>query len=98
MALTKTETVDKIEIVGELKTVLVRYKIVVEDDGEHISTTYRRAAINCQTPDGSGGFVDTDISSFEDEVQAQANAAWTDEVKTKFVTHHAVPEETDVVE
>ena len=95
MALTKTEAVDRIEIVGDYKTVLVRWKVTVMDDDTLISETFKRASINCKTPDGSGGWIDTDISSMPDDVQAQANTAWTDEVKSKFVTDMSAVAPTD---
>ena len=40
--LNKTETNDKIEVFGPFDTIMVRAKIVVSDDGEVISETYRR--------------------------------------------------------
>lgn len=40
--LNKTETNDKIEVFGSFDTIMVRAKIVVSDDGEVISETYRR--------------------------------------------------------
>ena len=40
--LNKTETNDKIEVFGAFDTIMVRAKIVVSDDGEVISETYRR--------------------------------------------------------
>jgi len=45
MALTKTTTIDKIEVVGDYKHVHVREKVVVTEDGNVISESYHRKVI-----------------------------------------------------
>ena len=45
MSLEKTVTQDKIEIVGEFKTVQVRTKTAIAEDGVEISASYHRHAI-----------------------------------------------------
>ena len=45
MALNKTVTTDKIEVVGDYKHVHVREKVVVTEDGNVISTSYHRKVI-----------------------------------------------------
>ena len=46
MSLEKTVTQDKIEIVGEFKTVQVRTKTTVTENGVEISTSFHRHAID----------------------------------------------------
>ncbi len=45
MSLRKTVTQDKIEIVGEFKTVQVRTKTAITEDGVEISASYHRHVI-----------------------------------------------------
>lgn len=45
MALTKTETIDKYEIVGEFKHIQCRYATVISEDGVEISRSFRRSVI-----------------------------------------------------
>lgn len=71
MAITKTNEIAKIEVVGEYKHIQVRTDIIIKEDGNEISRTAHRVAY---TPD-------QDISSEDAEVQAVANAVWTDAVK-----------------
>tara|TARA_B100001093_G_C26329709_1_gene801282 strand:- start:138 stop:389 length:252 start_codon:yes stop_codon:yes gene_type:complete len=71
MAITKTNEIAKIEVVGEYKHIQVRTDIIIKEDGNEISRTAHRVAY---TPD-------QDISSENAEVQAVANAVWTDAVK-----------------
>jgi len=74
MAITKTNEIAKIEVVGEYKHIQVRTDIIIKEDGNEISRTAHRVAY---TPD-------QDISSEDAEVQAVANAVWTDAVKTAW--------------
>ena len=71
MAITKTNEIAKIEVVGEYKHIQVRTDIIIKEDGNEISRTAHRVAY---TPD-------QDISSENAEVQAVANAVWTDAIK-----------------
>ena len=71
MTITKETVVDKIEVVGEFKHLQVRRAIIIKEDDNEISRSAHRVAY---TPD-------QDISAEDAEVQAVANAVWTDVVK-----------------
>ena len=85
MAITKEIIEDKIEIVGEHKDIQVRTATVIKEDGKEISRSFHRHVVSCvdsdKNADDSWTHTDTDISGESDEVQAIANAVWTDEVK-----------------
>jgi len=76
MAITKTTEIAKIEVVGEYKAVQVRTDTVIKEDGTEISRSSHR---HVKHPD-------EDISSEDAEVQAVANAVWTDAVKASWKT------------
>jgi len=76
MAITKTTEIGKIEVVGEYKHVQVRTDTVIKEDGTELSRKYHRHVL---TPD-------LDISGEDAEVQAVANAVWTDSVKAAWKT------------
>ena len=84
MALTKTIEEDKIEIVGEFKAIQIRTATVIKDDGEELSRSFHRKALQCGTLDASDNFVDTNISSESTEVKAIAAAVWTTTVKNAW--------------
>ena len=85
MAITKTLEEDKIEIVGEHKTIQVRTASVIKEDGVELTRSFSRHTLECvssvKNDDDSWTHTDTDISGESSEVQAIANAVWTDEVK-----------------
>ena len=84
MAITKTIIEDKIEIAGEHKNIQVRMATVIKEDGKELTRSFQRKTLECVTSlhDGSSWtHADTDISGESTEVQAIANAVWTDEVK-----------------
>ena len=85
MAITKTLEEDKIEIVGEHKTIQVRTASVIKEDGVELTRSFSRHTLECvssvQNADDSWTHTDTDISGESSEVQAIANAVWTDSVK-----------------
>ena len=84
MAITKTIEEDKIEIVGEHKTIQVREATVLKEDGKELTRSFHRKAIDCVTSEYDGSswtHTDTDISGESTEVQAIANAVWSDAVK-----------------
>ena len=81
MAITKTIEIAKIEVVGEYKAVQVATDTVIKEDGTEISRSRHRHVLDCGTLNDSDALVDTDISSEDAEVQAVANAVWTDAVK-----------------
>ena len=76
MAITKTTEIAKIEVVGEYKAVQVRTDTVIKEDGKEISRSPHRHVV----------YPDMDISGEHAEVQAIANAAWTDDVKAAWKT------------
>ena len=85
MALTKVITEDKIEVVGDHKTVQVRTKTSVMEDGVELSSGFHRHVLACSAKSGDT-WGDTDISGESTEVQAICNAVWTDAVKTAYQT------------
>ena len=84
MALTKEIVEDKIEIVGEYKSVQVRTATVIKEDDVEINRSFSRKALNCCTKSGGDTWSDTDISGESSEVQSICNAVWTDAVKTAY--------------
>ena len=85
MAITKEIIEDKIEIVGDYKTIQVRTATVIKEDDEELSRSCHRHALECvsssQDEDGNWTHTDTDVSEESTEVQGIATAVWTDEVK-----------------
>jgi hypothetical protein len=84
MAITKEIIEDKIEIVGEHKNIQVRTASVIKEDGVELTRSFSRHIVECVTSSHDGSswtHTDTDISGESSEVQAIANAVWTDEVK-----------------
>ena len=84
MALTERFENDKIEVVGQYKTIQVRRATVIERDGVEISRTFHRNSLQCGTLDADNNLVDTDISGQDADVQAICNAVWTDAVKEAY--------------
>ena len=76
MAITKTTEISKIEVVGEYKHVQVRTDTVIKEDGKELSRAFHRHVLS----------PDADISGEDAEVQAVANAVWTDSVKAAWKT------------
>ena len=74
MAITKEIEIAKIEVVGEYKAVQVASDTVIKEDDKEISRGRHRHVLH----------PDMDISSEDAEVQAVANAVWTDAVKTAW--------------
>ena len=84
MALTERFENDKIEVVGQYKTVQVRRATVIERDGVEINRSFHRHALQAGTLGESDALVDTDISGEDADVQAICNAVWTDAVKEAY--------------
>ena len=86
MAITKEIIEDKIEVVGDYKTIQVRTATVIKEDGVELSRSFHRHALNCvssvQDEDGNWTHTDTDVSGESSEVQGIASTVWTDAVKT----------------
>jgi hypothetical protein len=85
MAITKEVKEDKIEIVGDFKNIQVRTATILKEDGVELTRSFSRHVVECvntaKNEDDSFTHTDTDISGESAEVQAIANAIWTDEVK-----------------
>ena len=81
MALTERNENDKIEVVGQYKTVQVRRATVIEKDGVELTRSFHRHVLQPGTLGESDVLVDTDISGEDADVQAICTAAWTDAVK-----------------
>ena len=84
MALTETIEYDKIEVVGQYKTVQVRKATVIKKDGVELTRSFERYVLNAGILDDSDNLVDTDLSAQPAEVSAICNAAWTDDVKAAW--------------
>jgi len=84
MAITKETEIAKIEVVGVYKAVQVRTDTVIKEDSKEISRSPHRHVLHPGTLNDSDALVDTDISGEDAEVQAVANAVWTDAVKTAW--------------
>jgi hypothetical protein len=74
MSLTKKRIQDKIEIVGEFKTIQVRYADQIIEDGKVISQTYYRDSINCLDEE----------KAIEHNVKGIADLYWTDDLKKAY--------------
>ncbi len=82
MALTERFENDKIEVVGQYKTIQVRRATVIERDGVEINRSFHRHVLQPGTvAEGTSTLTDTDISGEDADVQAICTAAWTDAVK-----------------
>ena len=73
MALAESIEYDKIEVIGQYKTVQVRKATVIKKDGKELTRSFERYVL---TPD-----MDLSSRSEPNEVTAICNAVWTQEVK-----------------
>jgi len=87
MAITKESIAEKIEVVGGWN-VQVATDTVIKEDGTEISRSRHRHVLapfsSSKDSDGKWTHTDTDISAEATEVQAVANAVWTDTVKANY--------------
>jgi len=74
MSLSKKRIQDKIEIVGEFKTIQVRYADQIIEDGQVLSQSYHRESIDCGN----------EAKAIENNVKALADIYWTDEIKEAY--------------
>ena len=84
MAITKETVEDKIEIVGDYKSIQVRTATIIKEDGVELTRSFHRHALNCVSSVKDGGtwtHTDTNVSSESSEVQAICTAVWTTTVK-----------------
>ena len=91
MALTETIEYDKIEVVGQYKTVQVRKATVIKKDGVELTRTFERFVLDPGTLDESDNLVDNPLSKepdgttdIADEVKAVCNAVWTTTIKNAW--------------
>ena len=77
MALTKSVTQDRIEVVGPFKHVQVRTKTAVMEDGLELSAGFHRHILNAGD----------DYSNESAEVQAICAAVHTDEIVAQYQAH-----------
>ena len=88
MALTESIEYDKIEVVGQYKSVQVRKATVIKKDDVEITRSFERFVLNPGTLDESDNLVDNPLdkepdgtTAIADEVKAIATAVWTTSVK-----------------
>ena len=81
MALTETTEYDKIEIIGQYKSVQVRKATVIKKDDVELTRAFERYVLHAGILDASDNLVDTDLSAEPTEVSAICNAVWTTDVK-----------------
>ena len=85
MALSERSENDKIEIVGQYKSVQVRCATIIERDGVEVTRSFHRHVLQPGTVGvGTDQLTDTDISGEDADVQAICTAAWTDAVKESW--------------
>tara|TARA_B100000212_G_scaffold340048_1_gene319738 strand:- start:1334 stop:1636 length:303 start_codon:yes stop_codon:yes gene_type:complete len=83
MALTKKIVEDKIEVIGDYKSIQIREATVISEDDVELSRKFHRRVIQCCRKEGDT-WSDYDTSSESAEVQAIAAAVWTNTVKTNY--------------
>ena len=85
MAITKELIEDKIEVVGDYKTIQVRTATVIKEDGVELTRSFHRHTVDCvssvQADDDSWTHTDTNVSGESAEVQGIATAVWTTAIK-----------------
>ena len=84
MALAESIEYDKIEVVGQYKSVQVRKATVIKKDGNELTRSFERYVLQPGTIDTSNNFVDTDLSGEPAEVSAICTAVWTDDIKAAW--------------
>ena len=91
MALSETIEYDKIQVVGQYKSVQVRKATVIKKDGTELTRSFERFVLDPGTLDGSDNLVDNPLTKepdgttdIADEVKAICTAAWTTTVKNAW--------------
>ena len=91
MALAESIEYDKIEVVGQYKSVQVRKATVIKKDGTEITRSFERFVLDPGTLDASDNLDDNPLSKepdgttdIADEVKAVCNAVWTTSVKNAW--------------
>ena len=89
MAITKTTEIPKIEVVGTWNVQVATDTVIKEDDTEIGRSRHRHVLVpfnSSKDADDNWTHTATDISAEATEVQAVANAVWTDTVKANYKT------------
>ena len=88
MALTETIEYDKIEVVGQYKSVQVRKATVIKKDDVELTRSFERFVLDPGTLDASDNLVDNPLTKepdgttdIVDEVKAVCTAVWTTTIK-----------------
>ena len=88
MALTESIEYDKIEVVGQYKSVQVRKATVIKKDGKELTRSFERFVLDPGTLDSSDNLVDNPLTKepdgttdIADEVKVVCNAVWSTTVK-----------------
>ena len=91
MALSESIEYDKIEVVGQYKSVQVRKATVIKKDDVELTRTYQRYVLSPGELDASDNLVDNPLSKepdgttdIPDEVKAICTAAWTTTIKNAW--------------
>ena len=86
MALSESIEYDKIEVVGQYKSVQVRKATVIKRDGTELTRSFERYVLHAGLLDADDNLVETDLSAEPSEVSAICNAVWTSDVKAAWRT------------
>ena len=91
MALTESIEYDKIEVVGQYKTVQVRKATVIKKDEVELTRSFERYVLHPGSLDASDNLVDNPltkepdgVTDIADEVKSVCNAVWTDAIKASW--------------
>ena len=91
MALTESIEYDKIEVVGQYKSVQVRKATVIKKDDVELTRSFERFVLDPGTLDASDNLVDNPLTKepdgttdIADEVKSVCTAVWTDAIKTSW--------------
>ena len=91
MALSESIEYDKIEVVGQYKTVQVRKATVIKKDGVELTRSFERYVQQAGTLDESDNLVDNPltkepdgVTDIADEVKAVCTAVWTTDIKNAW--------------
>ena len=88
MSLTKTTVDDKIEVVGDYKSLQIRTATVIKEDSTELSRTFSRRVLQCGTlNNATDAFTATGTASESAEIQRIASAVWTDTVRDAYKAH-----------
>ena len=91
MALSETIEYDKIEVVGENKSIHIRKATVIKKDGKELTRSFERFVLHPGTLDASDNLVDNPLTKepdgttdITDEIKAVCNVVWTASVKDSY--------------